>query len=252
MPTDTARRLHNAFLDRLGQDIVSGRHPAGKVLLLEDVQRDYHVSRTLAREVLRVLQSLNMVQLRQRVGVTILPQGSWKMLDPLVVRWRSAGSQRQQVLQALAELGAAIFPDAAALAAVNATTEQRERLGQLVVRLGELRSAGPDQGPEAVQLMGELAATILRASGNIFFQAVANLVEEFGQPSVAPPLADSWLADRCRIAVAIAAGNADEARRASLHDSAELLVLMSGSDNTGGSINNIEGNGSPGDHTTFE
>ena len=75
-------------LTALGQSIVSGPYSAGQVLNLDGVSATYGVSRSVAREAIRVLESMGMVASRRRVGITIQPSTNWNVFDPRVIRWR--------------------------------------------------------------------------------------------------------------------------------------------------------------------
>jgi len=63
----TARGLHAHVLDTLGQRIVDGDLATGAVVRPELVADEFGVSRSVVREALRVLQSLGLVEPRQRV-----------------------------------------------------------------------------------------------------------------------------------------------------------------------------------------
>ena len=65
--------LHRNLLSALGTGIASGTHQAGQVLTLESVSSEHGVSRSVAREAIRVLESMGMVVSRRRVGITIQP-----------------------------------------------------------------------------------------------------------------------------------------------------------------------------------
>ncbi|MGH3950638.1 MAG: hypothetical protein ACRDSE_16225, partial [Pseudonocardiaceae bacterium] len=54
-----------------------------------DAEQDRHgVSRTVARETMRVLESMGLVVSRRRVGITVRPLGEWNVFDPRVIWWR--------------------------------------------------------------------------------------------------------------------------------------------------------------------
>ena len=84
----------------------------------------YAVSRTVAREAIRVLESMGLVTSRRRVGVTVTPRAQWNVFDPMLIRWRLAGSGRADQLRSLSELRAGFEPAAARYAATRATPEQ--------------------------------------------------------------------------------------------------------------------------------
>ena len=62
-----------SLLTALGAGIVSGDLAPGQVLTLDGVSAEYGVSRSVAREAIRVLESMGMVASRRRVGITIQP-----------------------------------------------------------------------------------------------------------------------------------------------------------------------------------
>ena len=70
--TRSSGHLHGGTLDAVGGRIVGGELAAGTVLTLDRLSREYAVSVSVAREVVRVLESMGMVSSRRRVGVTVL------------------------------------------------------------------------------------------------------------------------------------------------------------------------------------
>ncbi len=113
----TARGLHAHVLETLGQRIVDGVLPAGTVVRPELVASESGVSRSVVREALRVLQSLGLVEPRQRVGTLVLPVTSWELLAPTVIRWRGASPAYFVQQRELLELRLGVEPVAAALVA---------------------------------------------------------------------------------------------------------------------------------------
>lgn len=108
-------------LDALGRAIVGGEIAPGASLTLEDVQSRHGVSRTLARDCVRTLESLGVVESRRRVGIVVRPRETSSALAPQVVRWQLDVDPHGPKLGALTELRAAIEPVAAAAAARRAT-----------------------------------------------------------------------------------------------------------------------------------
>lgn len=84
------QQLHDSMLEQLGQDIVSGALAPGTTISADEVATRYDVSRTVIREVVRVLESLGLASVRRRVGITILGSEHWNALDPTVIRWQLA------------------------------------------------------------------------------------------------------------------------------------------------------------------
>ncbi len=166
--------LHASHSDTLGQEVVDGVLPAGAVLTLESIQERFAVSRTVAREVVHSLESLNMVISKRRVGMVVLPQRHWNLFDPNVIRWRLRGPQRELQVCSLVELRMAVEPMAAASAARRASPEARLRLVALAQSLEPLLLAGDDQGFLEADI--EFHSLLLESSGNEMFGALTTAV----------------------------------------------------------------------------
>lgn len=119
--------LHSHVLDTLGLAITAGEHPPGSVLRTDEIADRFDASRTVVREVVRVLESMQLVESRRRVGVTVRPAEEWNVYDPRVIRWRLAGADRPRQLRSLTVLRSAIEPVAAGLAAARATPTSAPR-----------------------------------------------------------------------------------------------------------------------------
>ncbi|MBD0323767.1 MAG: FadR family transcriptional regulator, partial [Aldersonia sp.] len=80
--------MHGNVVAGLGIGVVSGRLAAGQVITLDGIGAEYGVSRGVAREAIRVLESMGLVASRRRVGITIQSREDWHVFDPRVIRWR--------------------------------------------------------------------------------------------------------------------------------------------------------------------
>lgn len=207
---------HSGVLDRLGESIASGARAPGTVLTLAALEEEFGVSRTLVREVVRVLESMGMVESRRRVGVTVRPPRDWNPFDPRLIRWRLGGPGRDEQLRSLTELRTAIEPVAARLAAVRADGPTRRRLVELAARLRELGEARRGTDPEYLEVDTAYHALLLEASGNPMLAALQDVVAEVlsGRTALGlmPPSPDPGaLEDHEATAAAVASGNAAEA-----------------------------------------
>lgn len=171
-----AEVLHNAVLDGIGRDITSGAIAPGEVLTLDRIQRRFAVSRTVAREAMRMLEAMQLVTSRRRVGLLVRPTADWDVFDPRVIRWRLEGPGRRDQLRSLTELRAAVEPVAAAGAARHATADERTRALDLAGRMRALAEAGSQDELVAVDV--ELHTLLLRASRNDMFAALTHVVAE--------------------------------------------------------------------------
>ena len=174
--TRISGQLHGGTLDAVGGRIVGGELPAGAVLTLDRLAHEYAVSISVAREVVRVLESMCVVTSRRRVGVTVLDRSHWNVFDPRLIRWRLASPDRAAQLQSLSELRRGFEPVAAALAAGAATSEQ---CGDLARAVGDMVVHGHSGDLEAY-LVADVAfhRTLLEASGNEMFRALGDVVAE--------------------------------------------------------------------------
>lgn len=168
--------LHGNVLTALGTGIVSGAFPAGHVLTLEGVCAQYGVSRSVAREAIRVLESMGMIESRRRVGITIQPASKWNVFDPRLIRWRLDSGDRAAQLVSLSELRRGFEPVAAALAASRANLDQCRILAAAVSDMVVHGRAGD---LEAYLLADKVFhRTLLEASGNEMFRALNDVVAE--------------------------------------------------------------------------
>lgn len=174
--TRASGQLHGDILDDVGGRIVGGELAAGAVLTLEGIAREYAVSVPVAREVVRVLESMGLVSSRRRVGVTVLDRGGWNVFDPRLIRWRLGGEDRAGQLQSLSELRRGFEPVAAALAAGHASAEQ---CGILAAAVSDMVVHGHSGDLEAY-LAADITfhRTLLEASGNEMFRALGSVVAE--------------------------------------------------------------------------
>lgn len=166
--------LHDSVIDKLGSDIVSGVMPAGTSVGADEIASRLGVSRTVVREAVRVLESINLVRIRRKVGVTVLPSTDWSPFDANVIRWRLAGPERFEHLNALSELRSAIEPLAARLAAEHATPEQCGALTAAVIGMSSTARAANTQA--YLEHDERFHRTLLAASGNPMLRGLGDLV----------------------------------------------------------------------------
>jgi len=165
---------HTRALDELGRLICGGELAPGARLTLEDIEERCGISRSVARETVRVLESMRLVASRRRIGVVVLPESEWNLYDPQVIRWRLDSPDRAEQLSSMVELRAAIEPEAARLAASRATSQE---VSELIALSGRLWAAG-EQGDDELFLAldVEFHARILALSGNAMFSRLDGLI----------------------------------------------------------------------------
>jgi DNA-binding FadR family transcriptional regulator len=156
--------LHGRVVNAIGQSIVDGRYAAGDILNLDEISASFAVSRSVLREALRVLQSLGLVEPRQRVGTHVLPRSSWDLLNPQIIVWRGRGTEYFAQMREMLELRLGIEPVAARLSARVMTAEQLDALA----RAAETMVAADRDGDGRGFLEADIAfhSLILHGSGN--------------------------------------------------------------------------------------
>jgi len=209
--------LHEQVLARIGPDLVAEVLGAGQVLRIEELEARYGVSRTVIREVVKVLESLQIVTSRRRVGVRVRPRHEWNVFDPRIIRWRLDGPDRAEQLRSLSELRHAIEPVAAELAAKHTTPEQCGTLTGAVIGMSVSGKAGDLEAYLAHDVV--FHQVLLEASGNEMFAALAPVIGEVltgrtrhdlmhARPSVAA------IRLHGDVAQAVAGGSPEQARQA--------------------------------------
>ncbi|MGW0201477.1 FadR/GntR family transcriptional regulator [Nonomuraea sp. NPDC003201] len=168
--------MHARVLDHLGTAICSGDMAAGSVLSIEDLVDRYQVSRSVIREVLRVLASMGLIETRRRVGIMIQPPGVWSVFDPQVIRWRLASEGRMAQLRSITELRTAIEPHAAWLAAGRVDHDEASELVGLAARMWAAGKAGDEA--RFLDLDIDFHRRVLAASGNEMFAKLQLIVAE--------------------------------------------------------------------------
>lgn len=217
---------HRTVLAEVGPRIVRGDLPEGTILTLDRLGETYGVSRTVAREVVQVLVSMGLVESRRRTGIRILPREDWDDYDPAVIRWRLEGDDRVRHLHQLGELRAAVEPASAALAARHADDDQRAE----IVRIAEQMETSGAAGDLRTFLEQDVAfhRLLLRASGNVMFAGLGDVVEEVLRGRTDHDLMPPEPKPEARrlhhaVAEAVAGGEPDAARRAMTEICAEVV-----------------------------
>ncbi|WP_344680570.1 FadR/GntR family transcriptional regulator [Saccharopolyspora taberi] len=229
MAVPDRQTLHDRVLGVLGPAIAGGEYRPGDVLTLERIEQQFGVSRTVAREAVRVLESIQLVVTRPRTGVTVTPTERWNVFDPQLIRWRLAGRGRDAQLRSLTALRAAVEPAAAAQAAVNATDDQRARLAEVGRRLDATGRAG--ELDKFLDLDIEFHGLVLLASGNEMFAGLSDVVAEVltGRTvhHLMPPTPEEKaLRLHALVASSIAAGDAEVAEVAMRGIVAEVVAAV--------------------------
>ena len=165
-------------LDQLGAAIVGGELEAGAADTIEGFIARTGASRSVVREVTRVLGGLGMLSAGRRVGLRIRPAEEWDLLDPRVIRWRLEGPDSARQVAELRSLRHAVEPAAAAAAAreVRAGRGDTRELDAAVTAMVEAAD-GPESG-DFLAADRAFHAGVLALSGNAMLSRLRAVVEE--------------------------------------------------------------------------
>jgi DNA-binding FadR family transcriptional regulator len=137
-----------------------------------DLCVEYDVSRSSTREAVKMLSAKGLISSRPKQGIRVLPESSWNMFDTDVLTWILSSKPSLSLLKEFTQVRFAIEPEAAALAAINATAEQ---LAQIEIALS--RMADADNGlDDPLEADIEFHTSILEASGNRFFAQLSDFI----------------------------------------------------------------------------
>ncbi|MFN4211164.1 MAG: FadR/GntR family transcriptional regulator [Devosia sp.] len=212
-----SRNLHSRVLWQLGTAIVRGDYPEGSILPSDtELLARFAVSRTVLREALKTLAAKGMIEARARIGTRVLPRQRWNLFDADVLAWHFEIGPDVALLRSLSEIRIGVEVESAALAAVRRSEEQAAALEACAIRMGEATT--PQQFARTDL---EFHRTVAEASGNPFMASISALVELAltAAFTISSPVEDdtamvATVKAHGRIAEAIRAGDAEEARAA--------------------------------------
>lgn len=157
------RGLHARVVNVLGLQIVDSHYQPGDILNLDRLSEEFAVSRSVLREALRVLQSLGMVEPRQRVGTQVLARQSWDLFSPQIIQWRGRGDYFAQMREML-QLRLGIEPVAARLSARLMSSVERDAVAAAAAVMVE--ADRNRDGRRYLEADVEFHSLILQGSGN--------------------------------------------------------------------------------------
>lgn len=227
-PRKPGRNLTREMLDAVGRDVVTGAYDGVSFPTEAELTKRYGVSRSVTREAMKMLAAKGLLTARPRQGTSVTPQAAWNLFDPDVLRWMLERRFDLGLLVQFSELRAAVEPAAAALAAENADTVQRD-----AIRRGFVRMEAADRG-EDDPLDADIAfhVAILNASGNPFYVQFRDLVAAALSTSIrfTNNVAghSASLPDHAAVLHAIEARDPARARTAMSHIVADVLDLIQG------------------------
>lgn len=105
------------MFETLGRAIVVGEFDASFFSSELILEKHYQVSRSVAREAVRMLRAKGVISSSTKQGICLEPMDRWNLLDPDVLRWIAARPFSSIIHEELIQLRLAIEPRAAGLAA---------------------------------------------------------------------------------------------------------------------------------------
>jgi len=198
----------------LTRRIVGGEFSDGRGPSELDIAREFGVSRVVARETLKVLASLDIVDVAQGRRVVVRPPAEWDYLSPLLIEWLPA-ELVGELLQELDQMRVLLEPELAAMAAVSVTDETLERLRNEIGRMAALEG-----DPNAyLEVDHEFHMEICRAAENRILDRIMYSARWLGTASrritnEAPAALCKATADHTEIYEALVARDPDRARAA--------------------------------------
>jgi DNA-binding FadR family transcriptional regulator len=168
--------LHHQVLEELGHAIVTGVFPPGYRTTVGQLEERYGISRSVTREVVRVLESLRLLRSSTKIGLTVTPPTEWNLLAPEVVRWRLDSPEKAFQLKTLTELRRGIEPTAARYAAKRVTWQQLQEMRRCAAEMKRLGATGQGSSPEFLAADIRFHAALLAASGNEMLASLAETI----------------------------------------------------------------------------
>lgn len=169
----TKRGLSADISQRLGTRIVSGDFHAGDSFRLQDVEEEFGVSVTVAREVMHTLQSKGLVEARPRRGISVLERDHWNLLDTDVLNWHR--SHLGPIIADLEEARRVIEPWAARAAAESGSVDD---VAELRAVMEDFRRAAQGGDPSVITAADlEFHRKLLETSGNSVFAQIGRVIE---------------------------------------------------------------------------
>ncbi len=157
----------------LGNAIVKGKYKIGDGLPTEaELCTEYDVSRSATREAVKMLSAKGLIVSRPKKGIRVLPESNWNMFDTDVLTWILSSNPSLSLLKSFTEVRAAIEPQAAALAATNATFENIEEIEKALKRMEQAKIGLDD--PLDADIAFHVA--VLKASGNCFIMQLSDFI----------------------------------------------------------------------------
>jgi len=213
-----ARSLHLQVAREIARRILSGSLAQGSIIPGElELCQQFGVSRTALREAIKLLNSKGLLESRPKIGTRVRDREYWNFLDPQLLDWMLGLENTEFAYREFLSLRRAIEPEAAALAARNATAELRMRLSEVFQAMMASVSSDGDLSAWA-DLDMEFHRLVFLSTENRFYIPFANVLRVMFVSFIdrASQQSGPLIEEHKAIYDAIMAGNAEKARQANL------------------------------------
>ena len=213
---DSSRRIHVQVARQLARKILSGELKEHYKLPNEmTLCQQLGISRTTLRESTKLVSAKGLIESKPKVGTLVSPRAQWQFLDPQLLDWIQDLDDIQPFLSQFLGLRKALEPEACALAATNATVEQRK---QLSIFFQEMTRAANSFDYDSWALNDhQFHQTIFLSTDNQFYIPFSNILSAIFKQFIYHSAEGGrfCLSEHKAIYDAIMTGNASQARIAS-------------------------------------
>ncbi len=171
------RSLHVQVARSIARKILSGELAEGSTIPGEmELCEQFGVSRTALREAVKLLTSKGMLTSRPKIGTKVQPRTQWNFLDAQLLEWMEPDDSLS-IYEQFLQLRQAIEPDACALAATNATADQRIALSEAFQNMQVVASASELDEEAWVEADLVFHRLLYVSTGNSFYVPFGNVLE---------------------------------------------------------------------------
>jgi len=212
------RSLHVQVAREIARKILSGEVAQNEIIPGEmALCEQFEVSRTSLREAIKLLTSKGLLESKPKVGTRVTERQNWNFLDSQLLDWLTDIGDNDAVYRDFLSLRNALEPEAAALAAKNASAEQRIALSATFQKMDEIsKNFEVSRWTEADM---EFHRLIFLSTGNSFYLPFANVLCTMFKSFIShsSEKGSTCINEHRAIYTAIMAGDAEKARQANIN-----------------------------------
>lgn len=212
------RSLHVQVAREIARSILSGELAQGSIIPGEmALCEQFGISRTALREAVKLLTSKGLLESRPKVGTRVVDRAYWNFLDPQLIGWMDGLADTDEFCFQFLGLRRAIEPEACALAAKNASAEQRIELSETFQEMVEVSEAEVFDQERWTDVDMRFHSLIFNATGNDFYLPFGNILTTMFVNFIVHSSEEgsTCINEHRQIYDAIMAGNSEKARAAS-------------------------------------